>query len=80
VRLLAPHREEAVEDRNAGLPPAIRWARMIDDRCDLLKTCVADSKGKIRGDKAHQRLIALVSPAPTAPPVERWRRSKHNGD
>jgi hypothetical protein len=51
--------KKAVEDRNVGLPPAIRRARMIDDWCDLLETWVADSKGKIRGDKAHERLIAL---------------------
>jgi Integrase core domain len=32
---------------------------MIDDWHDLLETWVADSKGKIRGDKAHDKLVAL---------------------
>jgi hypothetical protein len=43
--------KKAVEDRDAGLPPAIRRARMIDDWRDVLEGWVADSKGKIRGDK-----------------------------
>ncbi len=32
---------------------------MIDDGRDLLETWVADSKGKIRGDEAHDKLVAL---------------------
>jgi hypothetical protein len=51
--------KKAVEDRDAGLPPAIRRARMIDDWRDVLEGWVADSKGKIRGDKAHEKLVAL---------------------
>src|SRR5258705_363370 len=51
--------KKAVEDRDAGLPPATRRARMIDDWRDLLETWVSDSKGKIRGDKAHYKLVAL---------------------
>ncbi len=51
--------KKAVEDRNAGLPPATRRARTIDDWRDLLETWVCDSKGKIRGDKAHDKLVAL---------------------
>jgi len=51
--------KKAVEDRNAGLPPARRRARMIDGWRDVLEGWVADSKGKIRGDKAHERLLKL---------------------
>ena len=51
--------KKAVEDRDAGLPPATRRARMIDDWRDVLEGWVADSKGKIRGDKAHEKLLAL---------------------
>lgn len=51
--------KKAVEDRDAGLPPATRRARMIDDWSDVLEGWVVDSKGKIRGDKAHDKLVAL---------------------
>ena len=51
--------KKAVEDRNAGLPPATRRPRMIDGWRDVLEGWVADSKGKIRGDKAHERLLKL---------------------
>ena len=51
--------KKAVEDRNAGLSPATRRARMIDDWRDVLEGWVTDSKGKIRGDKAHERLRSL---------------------
>lgn len=49
----------AVADRDRGLPPAVRRARIIDDWRDVLEGWVADSRGKIRGDKAHQRLQSL---------------------
>jgi transposase len=51
--------KKAVEDRAAGLEPVSRRARLIDDWGDVLETWVTDSKGKIRGDKAHERLRAL---------------------
>ena len=51
--------KKAVEDRDAGLPPVSHRARMIDDWRGVLEGWVTDSKGKIRGDKAHQRLLAL---------------------
>jgi hypothetical protein len=51
--------KKAVEDRDAGLPPATRRARMIDDWRDVLEGWVVDSKGKIRGDKAQDKLVAL---------------------
>jgi len=51
--------KKAVDDRDAGLPPATRRARMIDDWRDVLEGWVVDSKGKIRGDKAHDKLVAL---------------------
>ena len=51
--------KKAVEDRDAGVPPATRWARMVDDWRDVLEGWVTDSKGKIRGDKAHERLRSL---------------------
>jgi hypothetical protein len=51
--------KKAVDDRAAGVPPATRRARMIDDWRDLVETWVADSKGKIRADKAHDKLVAL---------------------
>ncbi|MDT5283926.1 MAG: hypothetical protein QOJ20_5121, partial [Mycobacterium sp.] len=39
--------------------PATRRTRMIDDWREVLEGWVSDSKGKIRGDKAHERLLAL---------------------
>lgn len=51
--------QKAVEDRDRGLPPAVRRAQMIDDWRDVLEGWVADSRGKIRADKAHQRLQGL---------------------
>ena len=51
--------KKAVADRDAGLPPATRRARMIDDWRDVLEGWVADSKGEIRGDKAHEKLVQL---------------------
>lgn len=51
--------KKAVEDRGAGLVPATRRARMIDDWRGLLETWVSKSRGKIRGDKAHDNLVAL---------------------
>ena len=54
--------KKAVEDHDVGLPLATRRARIIDDWRDVLEGLVADSKGKIRGDKAHERLVALGYP------------------
>ncbi|MCC8930735.1 IS21 family transposase, partial [Rhodococcus sp. I2R] len=51
--------KKAVEDRDAGLPPATRRAKIIDDWLELLEEWVSKSKGKIRGDKAHERLTAM---------------------
>jgi len=51
--------KKAVDDRAAGVSPATRRARMIDDWRDLLETWVVDSKDKIRGDRAHDKLVAL---------------------
>ena len=51
--------KKAVEDRAAGLPPATRRAKIIDDWNEVLEGWVSESKGKIRGDKAHERLIAM---------------------
>ncbi|QIX51881.1 IS21 family transposase [Rhodococcus sp. DMU1] len=51
--------KKAVEGRAAGLPPAVRRARLIDDWHDVLEGWVAESRGKIRGDVAHRRLQAL---------------------
>jgi hypothetical protein len=51
--------KKAVQERDAGLPSASRRARMIDDWRGVLEGWVVDSKGKIRGDKVHQRLLTL---------------------
>ena len=51
--------KKAVADRAAGLPAAGRRARLIDDQRQLLEGWVQESRGKIRGDKAHEKLIAL---------------------
>lgn len=60
VEILLTDAERAeLEDRDAGLAPVTRRARMIDDWRDLLETWVVDSKGKIRGDKAHDKLVAF---------------------
>lgn len=50
---------KAVADRDCGLPPAVRRAQKIDDWRAHLEGWVADSRGKMRADKAHQRLKAL---------------------
>src|SRR5258707_7283023 len=69
--------KKAVEERDAGLPPATRRARMIDDWRDLLETWVSDSKGKIRGDQDHDKLVALGytgtyrTPPPPSPESKR---------
>ena len=72
--------KKAVEDRNAGLPPATRRARMIDGWRDVLEGWVADSKGKIRGDKAHERLVKLGYTGTDQTPAAPWPRLKPNGD
>lgn len=51
--------KNAVADRDRGVAPAVRRARIIDDWRDVLEGWVADSKGKIRADKAHERLERL---------------------
>ncbi|WP_020106249.1 IS21 family transposase [Nocardia sp. 348MFTsu5.1] len=51
--------KKAGEDREAGLPPAVRRARLIDEWKPNLEKWVEDSRGKIRGDKAHERLVKL---------------------
>lgn len=51
--------EKEVEDRAAGLAPVTWRVRLTDDWRDLLETWVDDYNGKIRGDKAHDKLVAL---------------------
>lgn len=51
--------KKAVDDRAAGLVPAARRARMIDEFLPSLEMWVVDSRGKIRSDKAHEKLVAL---------------------
>jgi hypothetical protein len=51
--------QKAVEDRDRGLAAVVRRAQMIDDFRDVLEGWVDESKGKIRADKAHQRLQNL---------------------
>ncbi|WP_308221062.1 IS21 family transposase [Gordonia sp. ABSL49_1] len=51
--------KKAVEDRAAGLAPAVRRARLIDDFLPQIERWVTESRGKIRADKAHEKLVAL---------------------
>lgn len=51
--------KKAVEDRDAGLPPATHRTKITDDWLEYLEEWVSKSKGKIRGDKAHEELLAL---------------------
>ena len=51
--------KKAVTDRAAGLAPAVRRARLIDDFLPQLERWVDKSNGKIRADKAHEKLVAL---------------------
>jgi len=51
--------KKAVDDRAAGLAPAVRRSRKIDDFLSHLEGWVVDSKGKIRADRAHAKLVAL---------------------
>lgn len=51
--------KKAVEDRAAGTPPTFRRTQLIDDYRENLEAWVVDSHGKIRGDKAHDKLLAL---------------------
>ncbi len=59
MRLLASHSQEGGQDRDAGLEPQVRRARLIDELIPNLEKWVQDSRGKILGDKAHERLTAL---------------------
>lgn len=49
----------AVATRAAGLAPTARRARLVDDYRAHLEGWVVDTRGKIRGDKAHEKLVAL---------------------
>ena len=51
--------KKAVEARGSGPIPLARRTRLIDDYLDVLEEWVSLSRGRIRGDKAHQRLQAL---------------------
>ncbi|MEP9394499.1 IS21 family transposase [Gordonia sp. VNK1] len=51
--------KRAVDDRAAGLAPAVRRARLIDDYLPHIEGWVQDTHGKIRADKAHEKLVAL---------------------
>ncbi len=51
--------QKAVEDCDRGLPPAVRRAQIIDGWRDVLEGWVVESRGKIRADKAHERLQSL---------------------
>ena len=51
--------KKAVTDRAAGLPPAVRRARMIDDWQDVLEGWVANSPGQ---DPRRQGTRASASP------------------
>uniref|UniRef100_UPI003D8A2537 IS21 family transposase n=1 Tax=Gordonia sp. B7-2 TaxID=3420932 RepID=UPI003D8A2537 len=51
--------KRAVEDRAAGLAPAVRRPRLIDDFLPHIEGWVQDTNGKIRADKAHEKLVAL---------------------
>ena len=50
--------KKAVEDRDAGLPPVTRRARMIDDWRDLLETWVLIRRAR-SAYKAHDKLVTL---------------------
>ncbi|MGW0040078.1 IS21/IS408/IS1162 family transposase, partial [Gordonia sp. NPDC003376] len=51
--------KRAVDQRATGLSPATRRARLIDDHLPKLEQWVTESKGKIRADKTHEKLVAL---------------------
>lgn len=51
--------KKAVDARAAGTPPTFRRSQLIDDYRQHLEAWVEDSRGKIRGDKAHDKLVAL---------------------
>jgi hypothetical protein len=48
-----------VAARAAGMAPTARRAQLIDEFLRHLEGWVAESRGKIRGDKAHEKLLAL---------------------
>lgn len=51
--------KKAVEARAAGTPPTFRRSQLIDDYREQLEGWVDQSHGKIRGDVAHDKLVAL---------------------
>ena len=72
--------KKAVEERDAGLPPACRRARMIDDWRDVLEGWVTDSRGRTAATKPMKDCWRWDTPEPTAPPAVRWLKSNLNGD
>ncbi|GAB90143.1 transposase [Gordonia rhizosphera NBRC 16068] len=51
--------KRAVDERAAGLVPAVRRARLIDEFLPHIEGWVTDSNGKIGADKAHDKLVTL---------------------
>lgn len=51
--------KKAIEARAAGAPPTFRRSQLIDHYQGHLETWVEESRGKIRGDIAHDKLVAL---------------------
>lgn len=51
--------KKAVADRAAGLAPAVRRARMVDQFLPQVEAWISQSHGKIRADRVHQKLLAL---------------------
>ena len=72
--------KKAVEDRNAGVPPATRRARMIDDWRDPGKMGRRFEGKDPRRQSPRTTAWRWDTPAPTAPPDVRWLRSNPNGD
>jgi hypothetical protein len=61
-----------------GGDPLLRSAaprpKLIDAFLPKVEELVDTSKGRIRADKVHERLVAMGSPAPSAPPAGRCGR------
>ena len=55
---------------------AQRREMLVDPYLDKLEEWVERSRGKVRADVAHEKLIALGYPVPSARPGGRWRRSR----
>jgi len=68
ARYVAAREAGGLSDRPAARP------QLIDEHLAKLEEWIERSRGKLRADKAHEKLLLLAMPARSGPPAGRWRR------